>query len=420
MQGKLDIAIVGYGTAGQAAARLLARQDHRLELFERAAQPRPVGAGLLLQPTGLGVLAELDLFGEALACGEAIHELRGETTRGRRVIDMAYAGLDPRWFGLGIQRGALFQLLRDATVERGLRSGCEIAAVDVDKGELRDVAGNCYGPYDLVLIGGGAASALRDAALTRRDRPYAWGALWCLCADPQGLFRERLLQRYAGPQRMAGLLPVGVLPGESVQQRKIGFFWSLPAQRLQETLQRGVAAWREEVGDYWPQLRPLLASIGDVQQLAPALYRDAILRRFHRGRVAWLGDAAHAMSPQLGQGANMALLDASALARAIESEATVAAALARYDRERRSHIWVYQFVSRWLTPLFQSDIGWAGRLRDACLGPLGRAPLLRGEMLKVLAGVKRGLFGRVAVAPLPLQDAAVQSAAAATQASGAT
>lgn len=394
----MDIAIVGYGTAGQAAARLLHKQGHRLEVFERAPQPRPVGAGLLLQPTGLAVLAGLGLLEAAFACGEPVHNLYGETVGGRRVIDMDYARLGVGC-GLGIQRGALFELLRDGRVEPALRTGVAIVGVDAQRGELRDEAGNRHGPYDLVLVCGGAASALRPAALTRRDRPYSWGALWTLCADPGRHFHGRLLQRYDGPRRMAGLLPVGVLPGQRGDERKIGFFWSLPARELDAALARGVGAWRDEVARYWPDVAPLLDSVTDVRQLMPALYRDAILRRFHDGRVAWLGDAAHAMSPQLGQGANMALLDAAALAQALEDGADVAAALRRYDRERRDHVAIYQLISRWLTPLFQSELDWAGTLRDALFDPLARLPLLRGETLKVLAGVKRGLFGRVPLNP---------------------
>lgn len=402
----MDIAIVGYGTAGQAAARLLQRQGHRLELFERAPQPRPVGAGLLLQPTGLAVLAELGLLEAALACGESVHRLYGETVAGRSVIDMDYARLGAGC-GLGIQRGALFELLRDERVERNLRPGISIAGVDAQRGELRDEAGNRHGPYDLVLVCGGAASALRPLALTRRDRPYAWGALWTLCADPHHRFRGHLLQRYDGPRRMAGLLPVGMLPGQDGDERKIGFFWSLPVRDIDATLARGIAAWRDEVARHWPVVEPLLDTVTDVHQLMPAQYRDAMLRRFHDGRVAWLGDAAHAMSPQLGQGANMALLDAAALARAVGDDADVAAALCRYDRERRDHVAIYQLISRWLTPLFQSELDWLGRLRDAAFGPLARLPLLRGETLKVLAGVKRGLFGRVPLAanPAPVGDA---------------
>ncbi|HZX90119.1 MAG TPA: NAD(P)-binding protein, partial [Rudaea sp.] len=63
----LNIAVVGYGTAGQAAAILLSRDGHRVEVFEQAEQPGPVGAGFLLQPVGLHVLWEMGLLDQALA-----------------------------------------------------------------------------------------------------------------------------------------------------------------------------------------------------------------------------------------------------------------------------------------------------------------------------------------------------------------
>jgi len=67
MQGRLRIAIVGYGAAGQASALFLSAQGHVLSVFEQAAEPGPVGTGFLLQPTGLGVLARLGLHEQALA-----------------------------------------------------------------------------------------------------------------------------------------------------------------------------------------------------------------------------------------------------------------------------------------------------------------------------------------------------------------
>jgi 2-polyprenyl-6-methoxyphenol hydroxylase-like FAD-dependent oxidoreductase len=95
------------------------------------------------------------------------------------------------------------------------------------------------------------------------------------------------------------------------------------------------------------------------------------------------------MSPQLGQGVNMALLDAEALADALRAEANVARALAQYARARASHVAVYRRLSRWLTPLFQSDAAWLAALRDKAFGPLGRLPVARSEMLKILTGTKR-------------------------------
>ncbi|HZV38806.1 MAG TPA: NAD(P)-binding protein, partial [Pseudoxanthomonas sp.] len=62
MNKPLDIAIVGYGTGGQAAALLLQRDGHRVRVFERVPDPGPVGAGFLLQPTGLQALWRMGLL----------------------------------------------------------------------------------------------------------------------------------------------------------------------------------------------------------------------------------------------------------------------------------------------------------------------------------------------------------------------
>ena len=135
----LHIAIIGYGTAGQAAALLLARDGHRVEVFERAPEPGPVGAGFLLQPTGLQVLWEMGLFADAMAHGRRVNRLYGETPCGRAVMDMRYRGLDARLFGLGMQRGALFTLLHEAWRGQGvLHRGHAIVGISEDTRRVHD------------------------------------------------------------------------------------------------------------------------------------------------------------------------------------------------------------------------------------------------------------------------------------------
>jgi 2-polyprenyl-6-methoxyphenol hydroxylase-like FAD-dependent oxidoreductase len=105
------------------------------------------------------------------------------------------------------------------------------------------------------------------------------------------------------------------------------------------------------------------------------------------------------MSPQLGQGVNMALLDAWSLTSALRDAEHLDAALARFEHERRAHVAIYQFWSRWLTPAFQSDFDSVATLRDLLLGPMGRVPMGRGLMLRVLSGTQRGWAGRFSLSP---------------------
>src|SRR3546814_16854368 len=101
------------------------------------------------------------------------------------------------------------------------------------------------------------------------------------------------------------------------------------------------------------------------------------------------------MSPQLGQGVNMALLDAKAFTAALRDTASMETALDTYQRERRAHVWIYQLWSRWLTPVFQSDRDAVAKMRDLAFLPMGRLPGGRGQMLRVLTGTQRGLVGRL-------------------------
>lgn len=395
----MKIAIVGYGTGGQAAALALSRDGHGVEVFEQAEQLRPVGAGFLLQPTGLSVLWELGLLGQALAHGRRIHRLHGDNVAGRRVMDMRYVGLDARLFGLGMQRSSLFEILRDAWPGHpDVHTGTRIVAIEDDGRRLRDGGGALHGPFDLVVVADGAASKLRSSVgEARLDRPYPWGALWCLLPEGDWPWPGELRQRYRQARQMAGLLPVGGRPGDPTP--RLSFFWSLPAEDLPRWDGAGLEAWREGVARLWPECAPWVAGITEPGQLARAVYRDAIPAAWSRGRVVLLGDAAHAMSPQLGQGVNMALMDALALRDALRSGDDLPGALSAYGRGRDAHVAVYQFWSRWLTPLFQSRHDAVAGLRDLAFLPMGMMPGARGQMLRVLTGTQRGWFGRLALPP---------------------
>lgn len=304
-------------------------------------------------------------------------------------MDMRYTDHAPQCFGLGMTRGSLFSLLHRAYADReAIHTGVRIEALSDDGRHLIDAAGQKHGPFDLIVAADGAHSRLRrQPGLTRRETLYPWGAMWCLLPAEAWPHAQVLHQRYAGTREMLGLLPVG--RRDDSDARWLTFYYSLPGERVDSFDQDALDHLRERMAALWPEAAPLLSHIDAPHVLHRARYRDVVLRRPLHGRVVYVGDAAHAMSPQLGQGVNMALLDAQALADALAMMDNTDSALNAYARERRRHIAIYQRLSRWLTPFFQSDHDLLVPMRNAFFGPLGRLRLTRGQMLRILTGTKQ-------------------------------
>ncbi|MFG0244166.1 MAG: FAD-dependent oxidoreductase [Phycisphaerales bacterium JB054] len=390
----MRVGIVGCGTAGQAAALFLARHGHGVTVFEQAPTLGPVGAGLLLQPTGLWVLERLGVDRSILALASPVESLLGTTHRGRRVLDVAYRDLREGLCGYGVQRSALSETLLGRMLAEGIRLelGTRVCGPGPDGRTVVDSGGGRHGPFDLVVAADGGRSRFRACfpGLVRRDRPYSWGAVWAICDDADGRFDGVLRQVYRGTREMIGFLPSG-RSGPGAPER-VSLFWSLPTREWPALLGGGVAGWKRRVRSLTDLAEPLLEQIGSMERLIFAPYRDTVLRGSSHGRVVFLGDAGHSMSPQLGQGVNLALLDAAALADALAGAASVEEALRAFDAARRRSTAFYSRASRWLTPVFQSRWDALAWPRDALLGACCRFGPTRRQALLALAGVKTGVL----------------------------
>jgi pentatricopeptide repeat protein len=383
--------------AGQAAAIALSRDGHAVTVMERFAQARPVGAGLMLQPSGLLALERLGLRDAAMRWGAKVDRLYGRNTRGRMVMDLHYADIGLDAFGFGISRTALFNVLHDALLASGadIRLGFEAKAIeDFDHPRVMASDGRSEGPFDLLLDCAGAHDGLRQAIDPRaKARLYPWGALWAPCPDIGGAFQGELRQVCESAHTMIGIMPMGEIPGDATCKTNVAFFWSVKLSQYEATRAAGLDALKARILHAWPQSQPIIDTIKSFDQLSLATYRDVHMRRWHRGRVLAIGDASHGTSPQLGQGTNLALIDCISLASALRRERDVEKALALFGRMRRAHARYYQLFSRALTPAFQSDSRVMGWLRDVFLGPLGKIPGIKHIMRTTLSGVRKFPLG---------------------------
>jgi len=403
--GRLKVGVVGCGIAGPAAALFLARNGHEVTVFDRAEELGPKGAGILLAPTGQFVLDKLDILEAALRRGSKIQRLAGYTAGGRQIMDLRYRHVHPDLFGLGIHRGALFGVLRDAMTAQGIeiRTGCRVTGVEDGQLAFEPVAGAAKTErFDLVIVADGARSDLRASLGFRAAiEPYAFGAIWASVTNWGDYPDNVLRQAYSGTRKMIGVLPSGRVDGS--EGRQISVFWSLPLRQFPLWHVNGLDRWREDCARLMPGIDSLLSQIQSEDQMTFASYFDVRTWFSGHDHSVVIGDAGHATSPQLGQGASMALFDAMVLADCLEREPNVLGALREFSEARRRHIRFYQKASKWMTPFFQSGHGYLAPPRDLLLGPFCKVPWIQREMAATMCGFKDGPLSRIADEPSILQ-----------------
>jgi 2-polyprenyl-6-methoxyphenol hydroxylase-like FAD-dependent oxidoreductase len=371
----LQIAIVGYGIGGIAAAVHLRRLGHFITHFDRHDPPSSLGAGMLLHPPAQRELHDLGILEEALACGARVRHICAQTTRGSPLYDLGYADLAAHQFGLGIQRGTLHRLLSSADTGRDVvRGGHIITDADPHGGYLLQDSGRRHGPYDLIVFADGAESALRaHASFTeRRNLRATTAALVGLLDDHDNFASDRLVQNFDRGAHIS-VWPVG--RDLSGGPPRCSFAMNIAIADADACRDRGT--WKNRMTSLCPGLERVLKGQGETPRPYVFTYRDVEVSMYSSGRTVLIGDAAHSMSPQLGIGAQLAMADARILANNLAVHSTVAAALNAYSRTRPLQLNRYQRASRCLTPLLQSENQLLAGFRDRVFATAMRSPIAK-------------------------------------------
>ena len=383
----MHIAVIGCGAAGSAAAVFLKRAGHAVTVFEQAPESRAVGAGFLMQPTGMEVLRELGIYDEVVSHASRVSRLHVLEKDGRDLMELRYGEIGAGFFGAGLHRPVVMAALIGLLEKEEVKIRWDARVEDARK--LADGWVVEGGRYDLLIVADGARSAMRRALLGEGyDRGYGWGAHWFIGKNIGVFPSSDLHQIVDGTRKLAGFLPTGRETGGT--EELLSLFWSVRVAADAEIRRQPLRKWKDEILALCPRAEDFMNQIEDWEQVLTARYGDVRMGKWHRDRLVFLGDAGHAMSPQLGQGVNLALADASCLAACL-AELPLERALPEYSRRRGPSLRYYQFATRWLTPVFQSDHEWIAPFRHCGFRVSQRIPFFRKMMTKSMAGMVRGI-----------------------------
>ncbi len=346
------VAIVGGGIAGLATALALRQRGVAATVYERAPELHEVGAGISLWPNGTRVLRDLgvlDAVRSRAGAAESVEILRSD---GRRLAFLDTSRPDAP--SLCVRRPDLLAALADAVGPDAIRLGRELTHVEPRRQSVAlSFANGSEVEAELVVAADGLRSRVRDAVFGSVAVGYRGYTVWRgIGPAPAGWPAADACEVWGDAERF-GLFGLG----------EDQAYWYVCAdrpagQRCDD--ERGQAL--NVVRDWHPAVAETVRRSGPVWR--HDVYDRAVRGPRVRGRVVLVGDAAHGMPPDLGQGSSQALGDAASLARCLTESGSAESALQKFAREQRRRTVPVMARSRFAAWVGQRG-GRSGAVRDA-------------------------------------------------------
>ncbi|MGW7086069.1 FAD-dependent oxidoreductase [Streptomyces sp. NPDC054871] len=323
--------VIGAGIGGLTTALALHRRGWDTTVLERAPTLSPIGAALTLAPNAQRALAALDLGDEVTALAAWQGDGLMCDPRGRPLTRTNSAAVTARFGGplVVLRRSDLVDLIVGRLPEGVLRTGEAAYLTDAGSADRKAHVSTPQGMYeaDLVVAADGVHSKTRTILFPGHPGPaYGGWTVWRILAPTPG-------PGFVPHESWGG----GLVWGSLVRDPDSVFIYACAATEEGGRSPDGEKAeLRRRFGDWHDPVPTLIDSVGEHEILRHDVYHMAVpLGSFTRGRTTLLGDAAHAMVPTLGQGANMAIEDGVVLAHHAGPDGDPLSALAAYDHDRR-------------------------------------------------------------------------------------
>lgn len=328
----MKVLIAGAGIGGLTTAIALARDGHSVTVVERNHELSPVGAGIVIAPNAAHILGALGV--ELAARARALPSMEIRDARGQvmqRIDNALLAGAwGPTW---ALTRAELSNALREAlprSVE--LRLGAELTEVEVRPAEVSVHLGGEQRGFELLVGADGLHSKVRTLTLGEQRLRYSGVTCWRGLMPNPGF--EGAVESWGGAARV-GLVPLR-------DQRLYYYLVRTASERAP------APAWPEGFRNAFAEVSDSVPGLFEAMTEAPPLHHDLCELDspvWGRERVALVGDAAHAMTPNQGQGAAMAIEDGFVLARLVTGGG-VENLISRYAAARQARVRRVQLDSR--------------------------------------------------------------------------
>lgn len=327
---KQRILVIGGGIGGLTAAIALRRAEHTVTVIEKDPDWSVYGVGIIQQSNVIRAMAELDLLDDYLAAGVAFDNIAIHTPDGTKVAEIPAPRLNDKYpANIGIGRPALHKVLGDRTIASGADVRLGVVAEEIDdRGDdvLVRFSNGRTEEFDIVVGADGVYSDTRGKIMPDAEKPEFTGqSVWRYnFKRPADL---NALHVYNGPTGI-GLVPIS--------EDLMYMYVTTPEPDKPHYPKQGCAQiMRKKLANAPPQIQELAAEITDDDGVVyRPLEQMMLYGNWHKGRIVLLGDAVHATTPHLGQGAGMAIEDSLVLADEIARNDTPEAAFKAF-RDRR-------------------------------------------------------------------------------------